>query len=86
MKKTIIYLINIYQKTISPDHGLISKKYPHGYCRYYPSCSEYMKISIEQKGVFKGMGGGIGRIVRCNPWSQGGVDVSCYKQKGLRNV
>jgi putative component of membrane protein insertase Oxa1/YidC/SpoIIIJ protein YidD len=37
----ILFLIRIYQKTFSPDHGFLKFIWPHGYCRFYPSCSEY---------------------------------------------
>ena len=75
MKYFIVLFIKVYQKTLSPDHGLFSFFYPNGYCRYYPSCSEYAKEAIEKKGVIKGSGLGLWRIVRCNPWSKGGVDL-----------
>lgn len=43
-------------------------------CRYYPSCSEYMKQSIENRGVFLGSLRGLWRVCRCNPLSKGGFD------------
>lgn len=67
-------LIRLYQKTLSPDHGLLRHKYPHGFCKYAPSCSEYTRISIEKHGIFRGVAKGAWRILRCNPWSSGGVD------------
>jgi len=71
----IIFLIWVYQKTISPDHGVIKSFFPHGYCRFYPSCSEYGKQSIEKHGLFVGTSKAVWRIVRCNPWNNGGVDM-----------
>ena len=42
-------------------------------CKYYPSCSNYTITAIGRYGV-KGLAMSAWRIVRCNPWSQGGVD------------
>ena len=66
MKKIFIYLIEKYQKYISP---LFGKK-----CKYYPSCSEYTKQAIEKYGAIKGCFIGLWRIIRCNPFSKGGYD------------
>jgi len=44
------------------------------HCKYYPSCSEYMKQAIEKYGCFKGVSLGIIRILKCNPFSKGGYD------------
>ena len=43
-------------------------------CRYWPSCSEYMLQAIQKHGVLKGGLSGAWRIIRCNPWSKGGID------------
>lgn len=43
-------------------------------CLYEPTCSEYMKRSINNKGVFLGLLYGIWRLLRCNPLSKGGYD------------
>ena len=74
INKLIIQLIELYQKTLSLDHGWFKGRYPNGYCRYYPSCSEYAKESFKKRGVFKGMIMTIWRILRCNPFSKGGYD------------
>jgi len=79
MKKVLIATINLYQKTLSPDHGLLKSKYPHGYCRFYPSCSEYTKLAIENNGSLKGSVLGLKRVVKCNPFSKPAVDTS-YKK------
>ncbi|MCO8182759.1 MAG: membrane protein insertion efficiency factor YidD [Tropheryma whipplei] len=44
-------------------------------CKYYPSCSEYCQNSIANNGVFLGAAYTFMRLVRCNPWSKGGVDM-----------
>ncbi len=74
VKYLLLFLIKIYQKTLSLDHGPLKKIYPHGYCRFYPSCSEYGFLSIKKYGVIKGIYKTAYRILRCNPWSDGGVD------------
>ncbi|NPA54474.1 MAG: membrane protein insertion efficiency factor YidD [Aquificae bacterium] len=67
MKKFLINLIKFYRKTISPLKGSSS-------CRFYPSCSEYSIQAIEKYGIFKGLLKSIWRILRCNPFSKGGID------------
>jgi len=42
-------------------------------CKYYPSCSNYAITAVGRYGV-KGIAMATWRIVRCNPWSQGGLD------------
>lgn len=69
MKKFLIFLINFYQKNISP--WLESKNIR---CKYYPTCSEYAKQAIQKYGMIKGSGLAIKRILKCNPFSKGGYD------------
>lgn len=73
-KSLFIFIITIYQRTLSPDHGLFRGRYPYGFCRKYPSCSEYTKQSITQFGVSRGFGKGVIRIFKCNPWTQPAID------------
>ncbi len=75
MRKIFIFFINLYQQTLSPDHGLFKSRYPYGFCRHYPTCSEYSKQSIEKYGIFKGTYLGIKRIIKCNPWAEPSVDL-----------
>lgn len=55
-----------YQKTISPG-------FPQR-CRYSPTCSQYALEALRIHGAFKGTLLSVWRILRCNPWSEGGVD------------
>jgi len=71
----ILFLIKIYQKTFSPDHGLLRFLFPHGYCRFYPTCSQYGFQTLKKAGLIRGLPKIIWRILRCNPWSKGGVDL-----------
>jgi len=73
-KKIILKLIKLYQKTFSFDHGVWRGRYPGGFCRYYPTCSQYGYQAIDKYGVAKGGWLAIGRIFRCNPWAKGGMD------------
>jgi len=65
MRILLIAPIKFYQKWISPS---FSPK-----CKYYPSCSQYAIDAISKYGI-KGILIGSWRLVRCNPWSLGGVD------------
>ncbi|MEI7549569.1 MAG: membrane protein insertion efficiency factor YidD [Actinomycetes bacterium] len=57
--------LRFYQKFISP--GLAPR------CKYYPSCSSYAITAISTHGL-RGVGMALWRLLRCNPWSSGGVD------------
>lgn len=67
-------LIIVYQKTLSLDHGFFAKYYPYRVCKYYPTCSQYGYEAIGRFGVLRGGCMTVWRILRCNPWSHGGVD------------
>ncbi|MEJ5339182.1 MAG: membrane protein insertion efficiency factor YidD [Aquificaceae bacterium] len=66
MKKAVVGFLRLWQIFISP-------LYPPS-CRYYPTCSNYAIMAVEKHGVVKGMLKAIWRIIRCNPFSKGGVD------------
>jgi putative membrane protein insertion efficiency factor len=65
MKTLASFLISKYQKYISANR-------PQK-CKYYPSCSNYTLLAIEEFGV-KGVFMSTWRLMRCNPFSHGGVD------------
>ena len=58
--------IKLYQKLVSPMVG------PR--CKYYPSCSEYAAQAIGKFGILRGLVLAGWRLLRCNPWSDGGFD------------
>lgn len=58
--------IMLYRKLISP-------MFP-ARCKYYPSCSAYAVEAYKKHGVFMGTLLSVWRLLRCNPWSLGGVD------------
>ena len=58
--------IRVYQRAISPALG--------NRCRYYPSCSEYAVQAIRSYGILRGLVLAAWRLLRCSPWSHGGLD------------
>ena len=62
LAKIIILLILIYQNTFS----LI---FPST-CRFTPSCSNYMSLSVKKYGPLRGVIMGLKRIFKCHPWSR----------------
>ncbi len=67
MSRVFVLLIRCYQRFISPLSG------PR--CRYYPTCSAYALTAIQRHGVLRGTALASWRLLRCNPWSRGGVDL-----------
>ncbi|MHA3723620.1 membrane protein insertion efficiency factor YidD [Leucobacter sp. HY1910] len=55
-----------YRRVISPLYGEV--------CRYYPSCSRYSLEAYQQRGFVVGVALTAWRLVRCNPFSPGGID------------
>lgn len=65
-RNACVLLLRGYQRFISPLYGDV--------CRYYPSCSRYALEAVRHRGVIVGSALATWRILRCNPWSPGGVD------------
>ncbi|HJL80916.1 MAG: membrane protein insertion efficiency factor YidD [Gammaproteobacteria bacterium] len=59
-------IIILYQKFISP--------YIPASCRYFPTCSQYAIDAIDQHGSIKGFILMTMRVIRCNPFFEGGHD------------
>ena len=66
LEKLLIAPIKLYRRFISPLKPAC--------CRFYPSCSEYAILAVKKYGPFKGLIKAIWRILRCNPFSKGGID------------
>ncbi len=61
-----VAVVRLYQRAVSP--GLPRR------CKYHPTCSEYAVGAIRRFGVLRGAVLAGWRLLRCNPWSHGGVD------------
>jgi putative membrane protein insertion efficiency factor len=67
LRSAAIAPIRLYQWLIAP-------LLPANTCKYHPSCSEYAVLAIRKHGVMRGLPRAAWRLLRCNPWSHGGVD------------
>ena len=65
-RKAAIFPIKLYQRYISP--GIRPR------CKYYPTCSAYAVTAVERYGVVVGGAMALWRLLRCNPFSKGGID------------
>ena len=59
-------LIRLYQLLLSPFWG--------AQCRFHPSCSCYAMEALDKHGAVRGTSLAVYRILRCNPWANGGLD------------
>ncbi len=59
-------LVHLYQWTLGPVLG--------GNCRFYPSCSNYALEALRRHGAIRGSALAGWRVLRCNPWNEGGYD------------
>lgn len=62
-------LVRGYQRLLSP---LLPAR-----CKYHPSCSQYALDALREYGFARGVILAAWRLLRCNPWSHGGVDYAC---------
>ncbi|MDT7949933.1 MAG: membrane protein insertion efficiency factor YidD [Acetobacteraceae bacterium] len=62
----LVWLVRIYQWTLRPFIG--------AHCRFEPSCSAYAIIALQRHGAWRGAGLSTRRVLRCNPWNDGGLD------------
>lgn len=66
MKSFLLWLLRAYKYFLSPLLG--------NRCRFYPSCSHYAHEAITKHGTAKGSWLALKRLLKCGPWSAGGVD------------
>ncbi|MDX6274315.1 MAG: uncharacterized protein QOJ92_1525 [Frankiales bacterium] len=66
LRRALTAPITGYQRLVSPMFG------PR--CRYYPSCSSYALEALTRHGALRGGWLSLWRLLRCNPFSPGGVD------------
>jgi putative membrane protein insertion efficiency factor len=65
--KLLIFLIRIYQRTLSPLLGNV--------CRFEPSCSRYAVACLENHGALRGSLLSVVRLCKCHPFHPGGIDL-----------
>ena len=75
MRHGAIALVRLYQLTLGQLIG--------GRCKYHPSCSQYAIDAYEHYGLVRGTLKSGSRLLRCNPWSHGGLD---YVDSGSREA
>lgn len=77
IKKSMLLLLKIYRRFISPFLG--------DCCRFYPNCSLYAEIALEKYGTLQGSWLVFKRLLKCHPWYGGDgydpVPESCNKTK-----
>jgi putative membrane protein insertion efficiency factor len=66
MARLALGLIRLYQNTVS-------RVLPHA-CRFQPTCSHYAVEAIKKYGLIRGSRMAANRIIRCNPFTEGGYD------------
>jgi uncharacterized protein len=66
VRAVVIAPIRFYRRFISPA---LPRR-----CKYHPTCSEYAVEAVRTYGVLRGLVLAAWRLLRCNPWSHGGVD------------
>ena len=71
MAKLLIKLIKWYQSIPFSSHFK---------CKYIPTCSNYAIMVLEDFGFFKGTFYTIKRLIKCNPFSHGGIDLPPKKE------
>jgi putative membrane protein insertion efficiency factor len=62
----VIWVLRFYKIALSP---LLPAA-----CRFYPSCSDYMREAVERYGAARGVWMGLSRLARCHPFHAGGFD------------
>lgn len=66
MKHLLIAFVKVWRIVVSPLYGDV--------CKFYPTCSAYGLEALQLHGAVKGSWLIVRRLVRCHPWSTGGVD------------
>jgi len=66
VQRLVARVLEVYKFYISP---LLPSA-----CRFYPTCSDYMREAVERHGVAKGLWMGLCRLASCHPFHSGGFD------------
>ncbi|MDR3700893.1 MAG: membrane protein insertion efficiency factor YidD [Candidatus Sulfopaludibacter sp.] len=67
MQWILVSLLRVYKVGVSP--------WLPSACRFYPTCSEYMREAIERYGAGRGVWMGLRRLAKCHPFHEGGIDL-----------
>ena len=67
VKSAVLWLLGGYKRWVSP---LLPPS-----CRFVPTCSEYARLAVIKHGVALGLLRAGGRLLRCQPFHPGGIDL-----------
>ncbi len=67
MTRLLIALLGFYKRRLSP---LLPPS-----CRFSPTCSEYARLALQKHGLWRGSGLAVWRLLRCQPFASGGIDL-----------
>jgi len=70
MTRLLLAVLGFYRRWLSPAVHSLSA----GGCRFQPTCSEYAAVAIATHGPVRGSGLALWRLLRCHPFSRGGLD------------
>ncbi len=73
MRKLLMALLKVYKAGVSP--------YLPRACRFFPSCSEYAYMALQEHGLLRGGWFAFKRIGRCHPWGGSGIDLVPEKNR-----
>jgi uncharacterized protein len=65
-RSLLVAPVRLYQRLVSPA---LPRR-----CKYHPSCSQYALDAVRAHGLLRGLVLAAWRLLRCNPWSHGGLD------------
>jgi len=65
-RSLLLVVLRLYRRFVSPLYGPV--------CKYHPSCSAYALEAVETHGAARGSALAAWRVLRCNPFSDGGYD------------
>ena len=64
--RLVVLMLQGYKSFISPF-------FPPS-CRFTPTCSQYAIEAVQKRGVVRGLGLALWRLLRCHPFARGGYD------------
>ena len=68
--RILLAVLAFYSRWLSPAVHTLGV----GGCRYQPTCSEYAAVAIATHGPMRGLALAVWRLLRCHPFSRGGLD------------